>query len=86
MAGSYGHVTKDDGTFICEDFCNMIENLGDAHEACEMMHFMINYLANELNRRGPRFKSEYLEEAEKAYYEFSRRTGACKWQTFKQIS
>ncbi len=79
MAGSYRHVTKDDGTFDSEDFTNMIENLGDAHEACEMMHFMIQYLATEASKGGFAVSSTYIEEAEKAYYEFARRTDTCKW-------
>ena len=46
MAGSYDHVTHDDGSFRRDpdDFSNMIENIGDAFEACEQMHWMINYL------------------------------------------
>lgn len=45
MAGSYKHVTKPDGSFNAEDFGEMIENLGDAYEACEEMHFMVSFLA-----------------------------------------
>lgn len=46
MAGSYQHCTNDDGSFRDEDFTGMIENLGDAHEACHMMHWMIGFLAD----------------------------------------
>jgi hypothetical protein len=45
MAGSYRHVTNADGTFRGID---LIDNLGDAHEALEEMHQMIAYLATEL--------------------------------------
>jgi hypothetical protein len=41
MAGSYNHCTTDDGSFTFD----LIDNLGDAHEACEEMHAMIRYLA-----------------------------------------
>jgi len=53
MAGSYQHCTNADGSFIGERFATMIENLGDAHEACEEMHWMINFLAG-----GDRLKIE----------------------------
>jgi len=45
MAGSYKHCCKADGSFRDENFTDMIENLGDAQEACEEMHWMISYLA-----------------------------------------
>lgn len=46
MAGSYKHCSNEDGTFRDnESFANQIENLGDAYEACEEMHFMIEFLA-----------------------------------------
>ena len=43
MAGSYKHCEAEDGTFSFE----LIENMGDAYEACEHMFFMIRYLAGE---------------------------------------
>ena len=43
MAGSYGHVTDDDGAFIGAD---LLENGGDVFEAVEEMYGMIWYLAN----------------------------------------
>jgi hypothetical protein len=43
MAGSYRHVTNPDGSFRGLD---LIENLGDAHEAIEEMHDMIRWLAD----------------------------------------
>lgn len=42
MAGSYQHCRKEDGGF---DF-DLIENMGDAHEACEEMFWMIHVLTN----------------------------------------
>ena len=55
MAGSYRHC-NDRGKF---DF-KLIENLGDAFEACEQMYWMIDYLAG-----GDRKK---IKEAENAWY------------------
>lgn len=60
MAGSYRHVCKEDGSFIEEEFTQLIENLGDAWEACEMMHHMIGYLA-----QGNVIK---IKKAEQAYH------------------
>ena len=41
MAGSYRHITKSDGSFRGVD---LIENLGDAFEALEECHEMIQCL------------------------------------------
>lgn len=41
MAGSLGHIVKSDGTF----YMDMIENLGDAHEALEDCYRIIFNLA-----------------------------------------
>ena len=41
MAGSYRHVTSDDGSFRAE----LLDDLGDAYEAGEEMHYMIRWLA-----------------------------------------
>ncbi len=60
MAGSYKHCCNEDGSFREDDFADMIENLGDAHEACEQMHWMIQYLAGHDSNR--------IAEAEEAYY------------------
>jgi hypothetical protein len=60
MAGSYRHCCNEDGSFGFD----LIENLGDAHEACDMMFWMINYLAKD---------HEKIKEAEEAYYEDFRR-------------
>ena len=66
MAGSYDHCCYDNGEFLNnEDFPCLIENLGDAYEACEMMHWMINHLAG-----GNRGK---IKQAEKAYFDFVRK-------------
>ena len=47
MAGSYMHVTDENGKLKSnEDFINYIENLGDAYEAIEEMYYMIQYLSN----------------------------------------
>jgi len=46
MAGSYLHCVTDLGDLLeFEPFTGMIENLGDAYEAVEEMHWMIRYLA-----------------------------------------
>lgn len=60
MAGSYRHCVDNDGNFLDVDFTDMIENLGDAYEACEMMVWMIKYLAEESEAK--------IQEAEKAFY------------------
>jgi hypothetical protein len=67
MAGSYHHCTNEDGSFIGDDFASMIENLGDAHEACEMMHWMIGHLAG-----GDITK---ITVAQGAYYAYCRAEG-----------
>jgi len=46
MAGSYKHCVKTNGKFNENGFTDMIENLGDAYEACEQMYYMIHYLTN----------------------------------------
>lgn len=65
MAGSYEHCCNDDGSFDEENFTGVIENLGDAHEACEHMHFMIRHLAG-----GDEAK---ITEASLAFYDRVRR-------------
>jgi hypothetical protein len=64
MAGSYKHCSSDDGSFRFE----LIENLRDAHEACEMMHFMISYLAG----TDPLIQARRINEAQEAYFESKR--------------
>ena len=45
MAGSYRHIVEDDGSFRGMD---LIENLGDAHEALKECYEMIQYLTGVL--------------------------------------
>lgn len=46
MAGSYGHVTDDEGRLLSnEDVVSMLENGGDVYEAVEEMYGMIWWLA-----------------------------------------
>ena len=56
MAGSYRHCIGKDGHFEFD----LIENMGDAHEACEMMFHMIHTLSRGNSRR--------ISDAEYAYY------------------
>lgn len=56
MAGSYEHCRARGGKFQFD----LIENMGDAHEACEMMFEMISILAD-----GDRKK---IKAAEATYY------------------
>lgn len=43
MAGSYKHIVNPDGSFRGTD---LIDNLGDAYEALEECHLMIEHLTN----------------------------------------
>ena len=57
MAGSYRHCRNEEtGQF----YFDLIENLGDAEEACEMMFFMIGWLAHG--------DQAQIQAAEEAYY------------------
>lgn len=51
MAGSYRHIARADGSFRGID---LIDNLGDAHEAIEEMHDMIAWLAARISPDNPR--------------------------------
>lgn len=65
MAGSYEHCCKDDdGSFRNDDFTDMIENLGDAYEACYHMHWMIHHLASA--------DKDKIKQASDAYYAWVR--------------
>lgn len=65
MAGSYSHCTKNDGSFC---FNGMIENMRDAAEACEEMHWLIGFLSDgDPNRIG---------QALAAYVKQTRREGS----------
>lgn len=60
MAGSWNHaVTKNYKLLNNENFCDMIENLGDAYEMAEEMYGMIWFLADGDAAR--------VEEARRAY-------------------
>lgn len=72
MAGSYGHVTTDDGMLRSVDGVNdMLDNGGDVYEAIEEMYGMIWYLAHtldmELSGRGPGSAEELVEDAQHNY-------------------
>lgn len=56
MAGSYQHCLADGGLFTF----NLIENMGDAHEACEHMFWLIQMLANGDQEKISRASDEYF--------------------------
>jgi hypothetical protein len=56
MAGSYAHCCDDEEQFTFD----LIENMRDAYEACEMMFWMIAYLS--------RCNRKRIAAAEAAYY------------------
>ncbi len=58
MAGSYGHCREDDGTFRFD----LIENMGDANEACHEMFHMLQLLGTD----------EQIEEVDKRYHALCR--------------
>lgn len=60
MAGSYGHCERDDGSF----YFDLIENMGDAHEACDDMFHIIRILT-----KGDAAK---VKEAEDIMYAWKR--------------
>ena len=81
MAGSYRHCERkgketDDpmkpyeptGEFDTEGFYDMIENMGDAYEACHEMFYMIQYLAR-LTMMQP---EQAVENAEDDYFKVVR--------------
>ena len=59
MAGGYLSCMGKHGFFDFE----CIENLGDAHEACEELYYMINRLAHGLSRVSGLDEKEILDEA-----------------------
>lgn len=62
MAGSWGHIINGDGGFIAADeFPDMIENLGDAYEACEQCYGMVMFLANGDPAKIEEARERYLE-------------------------
>lgn len=68
MAGSYRHCEGDDGSFRFYT----IENMGDAYEACEMMYFMVKFLA--IDDRESALPEERIAQAEAAYFQHKRNT------------
>lgn len=50
-----------------ENFCNNIENLGDAYEAAEECFGMIWWLAGQLAREDPTPAARWVERAEQNY-------------------
>lgn len=51
MAGSWNHMTTKNRKLLNnENFCGMVENLGDAYEAAEECFGMIWWLADQLQR------------------------------------
>ena len=57
MAGSYGHITADDGRFL--GVHSLLDHMGDAFEALEECYGMIQWLAGGDRRR--------IEEARENY-------------------
>jgi hypothetical protein len=55
MAGSWEHCLNDDGSFRF----NLIENMRDAHEACEHMFWLVRMLAGDLGK-ARRASDEYF--------------------------
>lgn len=60
MAGSYKHCKSESGSFRFD----LIENMGDAHEACHQMFWMIHILS--------RGRQSRIADAERVYYEMAR--------------
>ena len=79
MAGSYAHCCKktdDMGEVLSpEGFeFDTIENMGDAYEACHMMHWMIDFMATH-RRRLIQSKLSYIKQVEECYYAYLREHG-----------
>jgi len=69
MAGSWGHITTDDGNFRSDTFWDGIENLGDAWEASQMCFGMVQFLASKLALAGEFTREEWVEMAEESWKE-----------------
>ena len=68
MAGSWRHMTGRTGRFLNnENFCGMIENLGDAYEAAEECYGMVQYLADVLAELTGVSRQDIIAEAEGHY-------------------
>ena len=63
MAGSWGHITDEEGRFAG---IALIENLGDAYEALEECYGMVQVLARELTRYRPVPRQAIIEFAVQA--------------------
>lgn len=66
MAGSWGHMTTDDGR-LCNPFTfhDMLENGGDVYEAAEECFGMVHWLAEQLAQANPGNLTRYevIEDA-----------------------
>ena len=62
MAGSYRHCRNRKRFWF-----DLIENMGDAHEACQQMFWMIRYLSDGDEKK--------IKAAEAAYYKLCRKNG-----------
>ena len=60
MAGSFRHCVGKDGGFAMD----LLENMGDAHEACEQMFWMVLFLSG--------YDDDKIIAAENAYYAEAR--------------
>lgn len=70
MAGSYGHVVRDDGGLGNNDhITSMLENGGDVFEAIEEMYGMLWYLAKSLEMETGRAAATLIAEAQAHYKE-----------------
>lgn len=70
MSGSYSHCCEGDVDNVLGKFrFELIENMGDAHEACEEMHWLIQHLAKHNAKR--------IKKARKAYYKQVPQRGWC---------
>lgn len=63
MAGSFNHVLDEGGHYRGVE---LLENMGDMHEAVEQMAFMLLFLSQDSDGRAA------VETAEKEYYERCR--------------
>lgn len=69
MAGSWGHMVNDDGTFRGDD---LLENGGDVKECLEEVYGMVWYLAVQMAHTTDAFGAtapELIEEARQHYKE-----------------
>lgn len=68
MAGSYNHIIDNSGDILDnEKFVDMIENLGDAYEACEELYGMIWWMAHMVQDARAMTPGEIVEHARENY-------------------